>query len=292
MEYEGAVYRPPSEARSLIIQATIGCAHNTCTFCNMYIDKQFRIRPLADILADLKEVAEGPYMPFVDRIFLADGDALVMKTKDLKIIIEEAMRLFPKAKRVTAYGTAQDVNRKSVEELQTLREAGLQIVYLGAESGDDEILRAVKKDMTADEMADAGIKLRNAGIDCSVTFISGLGGREKMEVHAEQSAILTNRMKPAYASFLTLQLAEGTKMYEDVMAGRFHRITTDECVREMQIYFDHVDSEGTVFRMNHASNCFRLAGTLNADIPAMQQVLREVESGERYARRMGEVEII
>ncbi|MBR0165002.1 MAG: radical SAM protein [Lachnospiraceae bacterium] len=292
MQYEGTLYRPPSEARSLIIQATIGCAHNTCTFCNMYLGKRFRIRKTEEIIADIKEAASSRYASYIDRVFLADGDALVIPTESLLEILHAVKRLLPQVKRVTSYGTAQDVLRKTDEELKLLYENGLAMVYLGAESGDDEILKAVKKDMTADEMAEAGQKLKKSGILCSVTFISGLGGREMIESHAVKSALLTNRMQPAYASFLTLQIVEGTPMYEDLRSGRFQRITTEECVKEMQMYLSHVDSEGTVFRMNHASNCFRLSGTLNTDIPAMQKVLSEVESGERYARRMGEIEVL
>ena len=292
MQYEGSIYRPPSEARSLIIQATVGCAHNTCTFCNMYLEKKFRIRKTEDILADIEEAAASRFASYIDRVFLADGDALVMKTGDLLEILQAVKRLIPQAKRVTAYGTAKDVLRKSPADLKTLFENGLTMIYLGAESGDDEILHRVKKNMTADEMAQAGQMLKESGMQCSVTFISGLGGRERIEEHALQSAVLTGRMQPAYASFLTLQIVEGTPMYDDLREGRFHRITTEECVREMQIYLSHVDSPGTIFRMNHASNCFRLAGTLNDDIPAMQKILSEVERGERYARRMGEIEIL
>ncbi len=292
MRYEGSIYRPPSEARSLIIQATIGCAHNTCTFCNMYIDKKFRIRPLEDILADIEEAAASDYAAYIDRVFLADGDALVMKTEHLLAILQTVRRLLPQAKRVTSYGTAQDVLRKTDEELQQLRENGLQMVYLGAESGDDAILRSIKKDVTAQDLAAAGQKLKKSGILCSVTFISGLGGSGNIASHAIESARLTNRMQPAYASFLTLQIVEGTQMYEDLHAGRFQRITTNESVKEMQLYLSHVDAPGTIFRMNHASNCFRLAGTLNEDIPQMQQVLSEVESGMRASRVMGAYEIL
>lgn len=292
MRYEGNIFRPPSERNSLIIQATVGCANNTCTFCNMYKDKSFSVRSTEDIIADLKEAADSRFASYISRVFIADGDALVMRTEQLLEILRSVKLLLPQAERVSAYGTARDVLNKTGDELRALYESGLQIVYLGAESGDDDILKAVKKDMTADDMAEAGLKLKENGIMCSVTFISGLGGRDMIESHAVKSALLTNRMRPAYASFLTLQLVQGTPMYEDLRSGRFERITTQECVKEMQLYLSHVDSEGTVFRMNHASNCFRLAGTLNSDIPAMLKVLSEVESGERYARRMGEIEVL
>ena len=292
MEYEGAVYRPPSEARSLIVQVTIGCAHNTCTFCNMYIDKQFRIRALDDILADLESEARQSYAPFVERVFLADGDALVMRTEQLLAILSAVYRLFPHIARVSLYGTAGDVLRKSDEELRQLRAAGLELIYLGAESGDDEILRSVRKDTTSREMVAAAKRLHDSGMQCSVTLISGLGGKEKITAHARASAELISCMRPLYVSFLTLQLAPGTPLYEDVMAGRFHRITTEDSVREMEEFLSHVDAPGSIFRMNHASNCFTLAGTLNKDIPALLRVLQEVKSGERFSRRMGAREIL
>ena len=156
MDYEGIVYRPPSEARSLIIQVTIGCAHNTCGFCNMYKEKKFRIRSLAEILADLTEVSHNPYAPYIEKVFLADGDALVMKTEDLLVILDAIHRLYPGVKRVASYGTAQDILRKSEEELIRLREAGLGIVYVGAESGDNEILKYINKGVTAEQTIEAG----------------------------------------------------------------------------------------------------------------------------------------
>lgn len=292
MVYEGDVYRPPSEADSLIIQVTIGCAHNDCTFCKMYKAKKFRIRKQEEILADLKEISESPYVKYIRRVFLADGDALIVPAARLVEILDAVSKWYPNVTRTTAYGTASDVMLKTDEELKELKAHGLEMVYIGAESGDDGILKAVKKDASAGEMAVAVRRLEEAGIMTSVTFISGLGGQPLMERHASSCARLVSEMKPSYASFLTLQLHPETQMYEDVRSGAFKRITTEESVREMEIFLSEVDSEGTVFRMNHASNCFRLAGTLNGDIPAMQRVLSEVRSGERFARAMGEIEII
>ena len=163
MKYEGVVYRPPSEARSLIVQVTIGCAHNTCTFCNMYKDKQFRVRKMEEIMADLQE-AHDAYAAYVQKVFLADGDALIMKTEDLLTILAAVKELFPRVTRVAAYGTAQDILRKSEEELRLLKEAGLGIVYVGAETGDDEILEYIHKGVTAGEVIAAGQKLKRCGM--------------------------------------------------------------------------------------------------------------------------------
>lgn len=283
MRYEGIVYRPPSEARSLIVQVTIGCAHNTCTFCNMYKAKDFRVRSMEEIMEDLKE-AHDSYGAYVQKVFLADGDALVLQTEKLLEILKAVRELFPNCTRVASYGTAQDILRKSEEELKSLQKAGLGIVYVGAESGDDEILASICKDVTAEELKAAGQKLKRCGIQTSVTLISGLGGRSKVEEHARSCAELISAMNPEYASFLTLRLYEGTPMYDDVVTGRFERITADEIVDEMKIFLEHVDSPGTVFRTNHASNYVVLAGNLNEDIPSMLAQLDEAKKTHHYRR--------
>lgn len=283
MRYEGIVYRPPSEARSLIVQVTIGCAHNTCTFCNMYKAKDFRVRSMEEIMEDLKE-AHNSYGAYVQKVFLADGDALVLQTEKLLEILKAVRELFPNCTRVASYGTAQDILRKSEEELKSLQKAGLGIVYVGAESGDDEILASICKGVTAEELKAAGQKLKRCGIQTSVTLISGLGGRRKVEEHARSCAELISAMNPEYASFLTLRLYEGTPMYDDVVTGRFERITADEIVDEMKIFLEHVDSPGTVFRTNHASNYVVLAGNLNEDIPSMLAQLDEAKKTHHYRR--------
>ena len=283
MRYEGIVYRQPSEARSLIVQVTIGCAHNTCTFCNMYKAKDFRVRSMEEIMEDLKE-AHNSYGAYVQKVFLADGDALVLQTEKLLEILKAVRELFPNCTRVASYGTAQDILRKSEEELKSLQKAGLGIVYVGAESGDDEILASICKGVTAEELKAAGQKLKRCGIQTSVTLISGLGGRSKVEEHARSCAELISAMNPEYASFLTLRLYEGTPMYDDVVTGRFERITADEIVDEMKIFLEHVDSPGTVFRTNHASNYVVLAGNLNEDIPSMLAQLDEAKKTHHYRR--------
>lgn len=283
MRYEGIVYRPPSEARSLIVQVTIGCAHNTCTFCNMYKAKDFRVRSMEEIMEDLKE-AHNSYGAYVQKVFLADGDALVLQTEKLLEILKAVRELFPNCTRVASYGTAQDILRKSEEELKSLQKAGLGIVYVGAESGDDEILASICKGVTAEELKATGQKLKRCGIQTSVTLISGLGGRSKVEEHARSCAELISAMNPEYASFLTLRLYEGTPMYDDVVTGRFERITADEIVDEMKIFLEHVDSPGTVFRTNHASNYVVLAGNLNEDIPSMLAQLDEAKKTHHYRR--------
>ena len=281
MQYEGDVYRPPSEARSLIIQVTIGCSHNTCTFCHMYTGKQFRIRKREEILADLEECSRE-YGKYVRRVFFADGDALIVKTPLLLELLAYVKDHFPNVERVTAYGTASDVLRKSEEELQALANAGLEMVYLGAESGDDEILVQIKKGQTAAELIEAGRKLKRCGIKTSVTLISGLGGPEGMEKHALGSARLINEMNPEYAAILSLQLREDSPMAQEVLRGERKLLTADQTVEETEIFLNAIDSPGTIFRSNHASNYVSLAGVFNDDIPEMLEQLEDAKARHRY----------
>lgn len=281
MQYEGDVYRPPSEARSLIIQVTIGCSHNTCTFCHMYTGKQFRIRKREEILRDLEECSIE-YGISVRRVFFADGDALIVKTPLLLELLAYVKDHFPYVERVTAYGTASDVLRKSEEELTALANAGLEMVYLGAESGDDEILRQIQKGQTAAELIEAGRKLKRCRIKTSVTLISGLGGPDGMEKHALGSAKLINEMNPEYAAILSLQLREDSPMAREVLRGERQLLTADQTVEETEIFLRAIDSPGTVFRSNHASNFVALAGVFNQDIPLMLQQLEEAKAKQRY----------
>ena len=181
IHYEGNVFRPPSEAESFILQVTIGCARNSCTFCTMYKDKRFRIRRMDEILADIAEV-KRMYAGRIGRIFLADGDALVIPAEQLLEILAALREAFPYAERITSYGAPRDVLQKTDGELAALHAAGLEMVYMGLESGDDEVLRRVKKGVTSAEIILAGQRLKAAGIRTSITLISGLGGRERLRV--------------------------------------------------------------------------------------------------------------
>ena len=279
MRYEGVVYRPPSEARSLILQLTIGCARNDCTFCKMFKDKKFRIRNLDEVVEDMI-MAKRYYMFDIDRVFLADGDALICKTKDLLYIMNKVHEILPTVERITIYGAPKDVLLKTPEELRQLKEAGLDMVYMGAESGSDNVLQAVKKHATQAEIIEAGLKLKAAGIKVSITLISGLGGVEYLEEHAIESAKLISAIKPEYASLLTLLIEPGTPLYKDWKDGKFHPLEGPDAIfKEMTLFLQNIDSEGTIFRANHASNYIPLGGTFNKDIPALlAQIERAVES--------------
>ena len=278
MRYEGSLYRPPSEAYSYILQVTIGCSHNRCTFCNMYLEKKFRIRPLEEVLEDLK-MARKAYR-YVRRIFLADGDALIVPTETLLSILSHIARYFPECERVTSYASAKDLLRKTPEELKMLREAGLEMIYLGLESGSEEVLKAIDKGVTVEETVEGCLKAKAAGIQLSITQITGLAGQDGMEAHAISSAKALSRINPEYIGLMTLTLRRGTKMTADWEAGRFRRLTPKQIVEEMRILIEHLDSEGSVLRSNHISNYVQLRGTMNRDKEAMLAGLdRALKSG-------------
>ena len=273
MRYEGVVYRPPSEAYSLIVQLTVGCAHNGCTFCTMYKDKTFRIRPVKEILEDFAEGA-ARYGDRVRRIFLADGDALVMKTEELLEILSFARENFPSLGRISSYGTPGDILRKTKEELTRLRKAGLELIYMGAESGCQQVLRSVNKGASRDEIIAAGKKLKACGMEASVTLISGLGGRKLLKEHAVDSASLISEINPRYVGFLTLMLDEDAPIMEQIKRKELELLEPQEVLEEMRLFLQHVHSEGTIFRSNHASNYIALKGTLDGDIPRQRPVFK------------------
>lgn len=263
MEYFGMVYRPPSEARSLIIQATVGCSYNKCDFCSMYKDDQFTIRPIEDVLADLKEMSE--IRPFFKRIFLADGDALVLKTEDLISILDYAYEVFPALERVTAYATVNDLLRKPDEDLKLIREKGLEMLYIGLESGSDEILKSMNKDMPVSDYLKAIEKAHKAGFKTSVTVLDGLGGEDGMFENALETAKAISASKPTYLSYLSLQVHEGTPLADRQARGEFQLPDAVGFLEEIKVFLQNVDSEGTIFRSNHASNYLNLKGNLNED---------------------------
>ena len=282
MRYEGAVYRPPSEAHSLIVQVTIGCSHNRCTFCTMYKDKQFHLRPMKEILEDFA-IARRAY-PDIGRIFLADGDALIRKTGDLLEILDYIRETIPECTCVTTYGTPQSILLKSDEDLQLLRERGLDMVYLGLESGSDAVLVNTSKAKNADEIIAAGQKVKAAGMRLSVTAISGLGGQLLWQDHAIGTARALSAMKPEYIGLLTLLIEADTPLRKEVDEGRFKPLAPEEILRETLLLLENIDSEGSIFRSNHPSNYVQINGTLNADRERMTDLLRQAISGKIHLR--------
>ena len=275
MRYYGAVYRPPSEAYSLIVQVTYGCSHNTCAFCSMYKEKRFALRPLDEVLEDF-HIARQTYR-HVDKVFLADGDALVRKASELYTILDTIRELFPECQRVTSYASPASIRIRTDEELQTLRAKGLTMVYMGLESGCDEVLKLMRKGHMSDEIVAMGQKVRRNGIALSVTAITGLGGPELLEQHAIETAKAFNAMNPEYIGMLTLMVEPGTPLYDWVRDGKFQLLTQPQVLRETRLLVENLDSPGSVFRMNHASNYLVLKGTLNQDKEAMPRTIDAAE---------------
>lgn len=276
MRYYGSVYRPPSEAYSLIVQVTYGCSHNTCAFCSMYKDKRFALRPLDEVLEDF-QIARNVYRS-VGRVFLADGDALVRKASDLYAILDTVRELFPECERVTCYASPSSIRIRTDEELQTLRAKGLTMVYMGLESGSDAVLKLMRKGHDAAEIVEMGQKVRRNGIALSVTAITGLGGPDLLKEHAVETAKAFNGMNPEYIGLLTLMVEPGTPLYEWVNDGSFRLLDRRQVLRETRLLVDALDSPGSVFRMNHASNYLSLRGTLNGDKDAMLSEIARAEA--------------
>ncbi|WP_456477645.1 radical SAM protein [Geoglobus ahangari] len=269
--YDMPLFRPPSEANSLIVQATIGCSHNKCTFCGMYKMKKFRVKPVEEVKRELEIFKK--YYGDVRRLFLADGNAMCMKTEDLVEIVRYAKKLFPSLERVSTYATPMDLLEKSVDELRWLREEGLSLVYLGVESGDDEILKEIRKGVDSREMIEAGRKAIRAGMTLSITAITGLGGEERSFDHAKNTARVLNEMKPHYTAFLTLMIVENTLLYLKLRRGEFTPLNHLEILRELRWVIEDLRYR-TVFRANHASNYLPIRANLPED---REEVLKLID---------------
>lgn len=263
MRYKGVVIRPPSEARSYILQVTYGCSHNACTFCPTYKGIRFSPRRLDEVIQDIHDAAR--VFPWTRRVFLADGNALCLPAERLAFILKKLKVAFPQLERVGIYTNARDILDKSEEELRELRSLGLGIIYLGLESGDDRVLARVKKGSTSGEMTDAVLKAKECGILTSVIVLLGLAGTDGSREHAERSAEVVSRMKPHYLSALTLMLVPGTPLYRDWEEGKFQMPDQVGLLRELRTFLEGCHLDGCVFRTNHASNYLPLAGTLDQD---------------------------
>ena len=279
MRYEGDIYRPPSEAYSYILQVTIGCAHNKCTFCGSFKAKKFRMRHLDEVFEDLRMARR--YYRKVGRIFLADGDALVCKNSYLLAILKEIEDLFPECERVSIYGRAKDILRKTDEELLELKAHNLAMIYMGVESGNPEILRRINKGETREEMIAAVRKSEGLGIPTSLTFLSGIGGRELWRENAIDTGTIISEMEPSYASFLTLMVVPGTPLHEQYMKGEFELLRPDEVLKEAQLMLENINvTKKCVFRSNHASNYVSLKGDLPDDRDTM---IRQLKIAEQHS---------
>jgi len=274
MEYDWPVFRPPSEADSLIIQAALGCSANTCKFCLMYKSKKFRIRPLEDVLKDLEWCAKRERD--TRRIFLADGDALAVPTGQLLEILKSCYEHFPRLERVTSYANPGNLLDKSEGELRQIRQAGLTMIYYGIESGDDELLKKVKKQATTAQMIEGCAKAHRAGLDISVTIVLGLAGKKGSERHSKLSAQLLNKINPRYISCLMLMLGPYEKVYQKAMGQGFEFLQKTDFLNELKWLVENLEVKNSIFRTNHASNYLPLKGDLPED---KKQLLAAIDYG-------------
>jgi radical SAM superfamily enzyme YgiQ (UPF0313 family) len=264
MRYEEPVFRPPSEAESYILQATIGCSWNACTYCDMYRSKNYRVRDLGETLADV-EMARTLQGAAVDKVFVADGDALGMELAPWEAILSACKAAFPRLRRVSAYATAINLLEKTPEELHRLRELGLTLLYIGPESGDDTTLKRIAKGASFDDHVEAARRAREAGIKLSAIFLLGAGGVERSDEHAIASARLATAMDPRFVSLLTLTVIPGTPIAKLQAAGRFTLPAIDGLLREARTFIAGAEPTDAIFRTNHASNYLPLSGRLPRD---------------------------
>lgn len=279
MRYEGKIYRPPSEADAYILQATIGCSWNHCTYCDMYRDKTFRVRRIEDTLADIQSAREA-FGNQVRKVFVADGDALVLDMQHWEVILRACRQAFPNAKRVSAYATAVNVNDKSVEELRQLRELGLSLLYMGPETGDDVTFKRIAKGSSFAEHAEAAQRAHEARMSISAIFLLGAGGVERSRQHAEASARLITAMDPEFVSALTLTIIPGTPIAKLAESARFTLPTVSQMLEELRTMVGDAEPTDAVFRTNHASNYLPLAGRLPADRDRIVAVLDKALAGD------------
>ncbi|HEY4743268.1 MAG TPA: radical SAM protein [Desulfuromonadaceae bacterium] len=275
--YVEPVFRPPSEASSLIFQITVGCSQNQCTFCGMYKGKSFRLKPLEEVLGEIAAVPER-YRNGVERVFLADGDALVYPQSGLAAILDALSAAFPRLTRVGSYASPNSLTTKSSEELELLREKRLRILYFGLESGDDDTLRTVNKGFDANGMAELAVKARTAGMKLSVTAILGLAGRERSREHACATAEWVNRVSPEYFSLLTL-----FHRHNEAFVRSLDQCTHRDLMQEARELVANLHPSRTILRSNHVSNFLHLAGSYPKD---RLRLISDVDAALAHAERI------
>ena len=252
MKYEGMIFRPPSEAESLILQVTVGCSYNRCTFCSAYQGKRFRIKSFEEVKEDIDEVS--PYGSQIQKVFLADGDALAIPQKDLVRILDYLKKRLSGLERVGIYANAKDILNKDVEELKLLKDLSLGIIYLGLESGHREVLKRIKKNATIDQMIQASKRVKESGILLSVTVILGLGGVEMSQAHAEETGKVLSQMDPDFVGALSLMVVPGTPIEREIETGKLVLPTPFGLIQELETMIKHCQFTRCFFASNHASN--------------------------------------
>lgn len=268
MRYEGTVYRPPSEANSLLIQATLGCPHNKCTFCPMYKNSHFKIRPVDEIKEDLIS-ARDYYVDYIRSIFFPDGNTIIMKTDQLVEIFEFAHEIFPKLDRITVYGSARFVNKKSQADLIRLQKAGLNRIHTGMESGDAIILEKICKGTTPEEIIAAGSKIKNAGIQSSEYYLIGIGSIKRTKEHALNSARVLNAFSPEFIRLRTFVPIPGTPIYSEYENGFFRLLSPHQALQETRLLIENLDCKDSIVLSDHVSNYWDINGIIPRNREAM-----------------------
>ena len=273
IQYHEPLFRPPSEGKSLIIQITLGCSWNKCSFCEMYTSKSFKARKEEEVFTDIE--AFLPYASQITKVFLADGDPLVLSTTRLLRILKKLNETFPNLRRISTYASPSNLSRKSMEDLILLRENGLSLLYVGIESGDSEVLEAIQKGETYQTSIEGLNKSKEAGMDSSVMIINGVGGKHLTEQHALNSAKVLNATQPKFASTLVLTAHKGLEHYQNRYKGEFIELTNAQLFQEMRLFMENLELEHTIFRSDHASNRLVLKGTLGKDKERFLQQIDE-----------------
>jgi radical SAM superfamily enzyme YgiQ (UPF0313 family) len=276
MRYEGTVYRPPSEGRSLILQATIGCSYNRCSYCAMYLEKRFRQRSREDLLEDMAIAQATLGAESVRKVFLADGDALIMRTPRLLQLLEDLRDHFPEFQQASVYASPQALLSKSVQEIRELKEAGLPLYYLGTETGHPKVMERIAKGVTPAQMVDAASRVTGADAKLSVIMLLGIGGTELSHEHAVESGRIVSAMDPRFVSTLTITPVPGTKFHEEVESGRVELPDDRGILRELRTMVENMDVTRAIYRGNHASNSLPLGGVLPRQKDEILAVLDQV----------------
>ncbi len=275
MRYQGTIIRPFSEANSYLLQCTLGCSHNRCTFCGTYKDKPFKIRPLAEIKEDIRMAAA--HYGDVEKVFLCDGDAIILPTDMLLEILHDLYRTFPSLRHVGTYVGPQSTLKKDLSDLKALRAAGLTKAYLGVETGDDQLLTEIKKGVTAKQMRQAGRNLITAKINLSAMVLLGIAGKgARSHQHAVATAAITDAIKPQYLAAMTVTPVPNTPFHSRVRSGKFQLLDPFETLEEMKVLFEHIAMDGLKFVGIHASNYLPINGTLQRDKQAILATIDEV----------------
>jgi radical SAM superfamily enzyme YgiQ (UPF0313 family) len=278
MHYEGTIIRPPSEANSILLQVTVGCSRNKCTFCGTYAGERFRIKPDSIIMEDIAFAAK--YCQRQRRVFLCDGDAMIIPQKRLLMILKEIKGQLPWVTRVGAYANAKSLKMKTLDELRLLKEHGLGIAYMGLETGDDETLKKINKGAMSNDMIEMGRKAKKAGIKLSITVLLGIAGRKRSQIHAEETGRVLSAIDPDYVGALSLMLIPGTPLFEDYQSGRFSLIEPAEMLAELRTMLYSTNLSKGLFHANHASNYLPIRARLPRDKAATLSLIEQALDGK------------